>query len=73
MLLDVTAQRDQTQRIQQKAYEMTLLQEQEALLNRSLEAANAALRATQRELHQRTDEPRAQSRSCGRSARSPRQ
>src|SRR4051812_15785368 len=50
VLLDVTAERDQTQRIQQKAYEMTLLQEQEALLNRSLEAVNAALRATQREL-----------------------
>jgi signal transduction histidine kinase len=50
VLLDVTAERDQTGRIQQKAYEMTLLQEKEALLNRSLEAANAALRATQREL-----------------------
>jgi signal transduction histidine kinase len=50
VLLDVTAERDQTRRIQQKAYEMTLLQEKEALLNRSLEAVNAALRATQREL-----------------------
>jgi sigma-B regulation protein RsbU (phosphoserine phosphatase) len=50
VLLDVTAERDQARRVQQKAYEMTLLQEQEALLNRRLEAANAALRATQREL-----------------------
>lgn len=50
VLLDVTAERDQARRMQQKAYEMTLLQEKEALLNRSLEAANAALRANQREL-----------------------
>jgi serine phosphatase RsbU (regulator of sigma subunit) len=50
VLLDVTAERDQARRVQQKAYEMTLLQEKEALLNRRLEAANAALRATQREL-----------------------
>jgi serine phosphatase RsbU (regulator of sigma subunit) len=50
VLLDVTAERDQARRVQQKAYEMTLLQEKEALLNRRLEAANAALRETQREL-----------------------
>jgi len=50
MLLDVTAERNATQRVQQKAYEMTLLQEKEALLNRRLEAANAALLASQREL-----------------------
>ncbi|HEX7779688.1 MAG TPA: SpoIIE family protein phosphatase, partial [Vicinamibacterales bacterium] len=50
VLLDVTAERDQARRVQQKAYEMTLLQEKEALLNRRLEAANAELRATQREL-----------------------
>jgi sigma-B regulation protein RsbU (phosphoserine phosphatase) len=50
VMLDVTAERDQARRMQQKAYEMTLLQEKEALLNRRLEAANAALRATQREL-----------------------
>jgi sigma-B regulation protein RsbU (phosphoserine phosphatase) len=50
VLLDVTAERDQAQRMQQKAYDMTLLQEKEALLNRRLEAANDALRATQREL-----------------------
>lgn len=50
VLLDVTAERDETRRIQQKAYDMTLLREKEALLNRRLEAANAALRATQAEL-----------------------
>jgi hypothetical protein len=50
VLLDVTAERDQARRIQQRAYEMTLLQEKEALLNRRLEATNAALLATQREL-----------------------
>lgn len=50
VLLDVTIERDQARRVQQKAYEMTLLQEKEALLNRRLEAANATLRATQREL-----------------------
>ena len=34
VLLDATAERDQARRMQQKAYEMTLLQEKEALLNR---------------------------------------
>lgn len=50
MLLDVTPERDSTRRVQQKAYEMTLLKEQEAILNRRLEAANAALRETQGKL-----------------------
>jgi sigma-B regulation protein RsbU (phosphoserine phosphatase) len=50
VLLDVTFERDAARRMQQKAYEMTLLQEREALLNRRLEAANAALLASQREL-----------------------
>ena len=50
VLLDVTTERDEARRVQQRAYEMILLQEKEALLNRRLEAANAALRATQREL-----------------------
>jgi serine phosphatase RsbU (regulator of sigma subunit) len=50
VLLDVTDEREQAQRMQQKAYDMTLLQEREAQLNRQLEAANAELRATQREL-----------------------
>jgi class 3 adenylate cyclase len=42
--------------MQQKAYDMTLAQEREALLNRRLEAANAALLATQRELEASRDE-----------------
>src|SRR5260221_523284 len=50
VLLDVTAERDAARRMQQKAYDMTLLQEREALLNRRLEAANAALLVTQKEL-----------------------
>src|SRR5262249_12053493 len=50
VLLDVTAERDETRRVQQRAYDMILLREKEALLNRRLEAANAALRATQLEL-----------------------
>jgi sigma-B regulation protein RsbU (phosphoserine phosphatase) len=50
LLLDVTAERDETRRVQQRAYDMILLREEEALLNRRLEAANAALRATQVEL-----------------------
>jgi class 3 adenylate cyclase len=50
VLLDVSAERDAARRMQQKAYDMTLAQEREALLNRRLEAANAALLATQREL-----------------------
>ncbi len=55
LLLDVTSDRDAARRVQQKAYEMTLLQEKEARLNRQLEAANAALRATQRELEASRD------------------
>ena len=50
LLLDVTTERDSTRRVQQKAYEMTLLKEQEANLNRRLEATNTALRETQRKL-----------------------
>ncbi|MGH7088268.1 MAG: adenylate/guanylate cyclase domain-containing protein, partial [Stellaceae bacterium] len=50
VLLDVSAERDAAQRMQQKAYDMTLAQEREAQFNRRLEAANAALLATQREL-----------------------
>ena len=55
VLLDATAERDQAQRVQQKAYDMTLLQEKGALLNRRLEAANAALRAAQDELETARD------------------
>ncbi len=43
VLLDVTAERNEARQVQQKAYEMTLLEEKEARLNRRLEAANAAL------------------------------
>jgi class 3 adenylate cyclase len=50
VLLDVSAERDAARRMQQKAYDMTLAQEREAQLNRQLEAANAALLATQSEL-----------------------
>jgi hypothetical protein len=50
VLLDVSTVRDAARRMQQKAYDMTLAQEREALLNRRLEAANAALLVTQREL-----------------------
>jgi class 3 adenylate cyclase len=45
LLLDVTAYRDATRRLQQKAYDMTLLQEKEAQLNRRLEDANRELEA----------------------------
>ncbi len=45
VLFDVTAYRDATRRLQQKAYEMTLLQEKEAQLNRRLEAMNQELEA----------------------------
>src|SRR5258707_11884768 len=50
VLLEVTTERDATRRVQQRAYDMTLQQQREAQLNRQLEAANAALLATQREL-----------------------
>ena len=50
VLLDVTAECDQSRRMQQKAYEVTLLEEKEAQLNRRLEAVNEELRATQRDL-----------------------
>lgn len=53
VLLDVTAERDAARRMQQKAYDMTLLQER-------LQAANAALLAVQRELEASRDQVRAQ-------------
>ncbi len=55
VLLDVSVERDAARRMQQKAYDMTLAQEREALLNRRLEAANAALLAAQRELEASRD------------------
>ena len=60
ILLDVTPERNRAQRMQQKAYDMTLAQEREAQLNRRLEAANAALTETQRELEAAHAEVRAQ-------------
>jgi serine phosphatase RsbU (regulator of sigma subunit) len=50
LLIDVTANRDAVRRMQQKAYDMTLLEEKEALLNRRLEAAHAALTKAHSEL-----------------------
>jgi class 3 adenylate cyclase len=55
VLLEVSVERDAARRMQQKAYDMTLAQEREALLNGRLEAANAALLATQRELEASRD------------------
>jgi serine phosphatase RsbU (regulator of sigma subunit) len=50
LLIDVTADRDAARRMQQKAYDMTLLEEKEKLLNRRLEAAHAALTKAHAEL-----------------------
>jgi signal transduction histidine kinase len=50
VLLDATAEREQVRCIQQKAYDVTLLQEKQELLARGLEAANLALRASQQEV-----------------------
>ncbi|MGE0056211.1 MAG: PP2C family protein-serine/threonine phosphatase [Hyphomicrobium sp.] len=50
LFLDTTADRDARRKLQQKAYEMTLLEEKQAQLNRKLEATNASLVLTQREL-----------------------
>ncbi len=49
-LLDMTAERDAARRMQQKAYDMTLLQEREARLNRQLEAAHDKVQAQAAEL-----------------------
>ena len=47
LLLDATAERDNKQRLQQKAYEMTLLEERERELNARLQSTNEALRKSQ--------------------------
>ncbi len=47
LFLDATAERDNKQRLQQKAYEMTLLQERERQLNEKLQSTNEALRKSQ--------------------------
>jgi serine phosphatase RsbU (regulator of sigma subunit) len=50
LLLDVTAEHDETRRVQQKAYDMTLLSEREARLISELEAAHGELQRAHREL-----------------------
>lgn len=50
VLLDVTAEHDEARKIQQKAYDMTLLSQREARLIAKLEAAHAELTAAHREL-----------------------
>jgi class 3 adenylate cyclase len=50
LLMEVTSARNAAQRMQQKAYDMTLAQEREVALNRRLEEANAALQAARAEL-----------------------
>jgi len=50
VLLDVTTEHDEAQRVQQKAYDMTLLSQREARLIEQLEAANQELRRAHREL-----------------------
>lgn len=58
VLLDVSSERrDAAWRVQQKACDMTVAQECEALLNRRLEATNTALLATQRELEALEQDP----------------
>jgi serine phosphatase RsbU (regulator of sigma subunit) len=50
LLLDVTAEHDEAQRVQQKAYDMTLLSQREARLIAQLESANRELTRTHRDL-----------------------
>lgn len=50
VILDVTAERDEHRRYQQRAYDMTLLREREAQLNQQLATANQALAFSHREL-----------------------
>ncbi len=47
LFLDTTAERDNKRRLQQKAYEMTLLEERERQLNEKLQSTNEALRKSQ--------------------------
>ena len=55
ILLDVTAEHDEAQLVQQKAYDMTLLSEREARLIEQLEAANTELTRAHRELGESRD------------------
>src|SRR6202453_5346512 len=56
VLLDVTAEHDHARKIQQKAYDMTLLSQREARLIRKLEAAHQELTLAHRDLAQSRDE-----------------
>jgi phosphoserine phosphatase RsbU/P len=56
VLLDVTTEHDQTRKIQQKAYDMTLLSQREARLIAKLEAAHKELTLAHRDLAQSRDE-----------------
>jgi len=50
VLLDVSTEHEEARRVQQKAYDMTLLSQREARLIEQLESANQALTRTHREL-----------------------
>jgi phosphoserine phosphatase RsbU/P len=56
VLLDVTAEHDTARKIQQKAYDMTLLSQREARLIAKLEAAHKELTLAHRELAESRDE-----------------
>src|SRR3984885_15037755 len=56
VLLDVTVEHDHARKIQQKAYDMTLLSQREARLIAKLEAAHKELTLTHRDLAQSRDE-----------------
>jgi sigma-B regulation protein RsbU (phosphoserine phosphatase) len=56
VLFDVTAEHDHARKIQQKAYDMTLLSEREARLIAKLETAHKELTQTHRELGESRDE-----------------
>jgi serine phosphatase RsbU (regulator of sigma subunit) len=56
VLLDVTAEHDHARKIQQKAYDMTLLSQREARLIAKLEAAHKELTVTHRDLAESRDE-----------------
>ena len=56
VLLDVTVEHDQARKMQQKAYDMTLLSQREARLIAKLEAAHKELTLAHRDLAQSRDE-----------------
>jgi sigma-B regulation protein RsbU (phosphoserine phosphatase) len=56
VLLDVTAEHDQARKMQQKAYDMTLLSQREARLIAKLEAAHQELTLAHRDLAESRDE-----------------